>query len=82
MKLMKKSQDIMKIKSQYKKQMEVCKWIKHIDEGCYTAECGWIQGINVRPKQKICHCGRRIERINLDTLSKPMQELKSALQSR
>ena len=55
--------------------MEVCKWIKHIDEGCYYTECGKTQGINVRPKQKICYCGKHIERINLNTLSEPMEDL-------
>lgn len=58
---------------------DTCRWVKHIDEGCYTADCGWVQGIRVRPKQKICHCGRRIERINLNTVSAPMQELKDSL---
>ena len=55
--------------------MKTCKWIKHIDEGCYRTECGRIQGIRVRPKQKICYCGKHIERINLNTLSEPMEDL-------
>lgn len=59
--------------------MATCKWTKHIDEGVYTTECGKHQGEKIRPKQKICYCGKRIERINLNTISEPMQQLQSAL---
>lgn len=46
--------------------METCKWIRYNGNNMYNTECGHIQGISVRPKQKKCFCGKIIERVNSD----------------
>lgn len=40
----------------------VCKWIQFYGDYCFTTECGHTQGTNVRPRQKTCFCGKRVER--------------------
>lgn len=47
----------------------VCKWIRYYGNYCFTTECGHLQGLNIRPKQKTCFCGRRIERYIQDSFS-------------
>ena len=59
--------------------MKTCKWIKYMDENLYHLECGGVQGINVRPHQKICSCGKRIKRINVNELSEPTKYLLAEL---
>lgn len=39
-----------------------CKWVRHFGDYFFTTDCGMTQGINVRPKQKVCMCGKHIER--------------------
>ena len=46
--------------------MGICKWIRYRGSYCYKTECGYIQGISVRPRQKKCNCGKKIERLNSD----------------
>lgn len=43
--------------------MDTCKWIRYKGNYCYKTDCGHSQGILVRPKQKTCSCGKKIERI-------------------
>lgn len=43
-----------------------CSWIRYFGDYCFKTDCGHIQGIKVRPKQKICYCGRRIKRYAQD----------------
>lgn len=48
--------------------MDKCKWVLYRNASMWQTECGRIQGINVRPKQKKCFCGKRIERVIVDEL--------------
>lgn len=59
--------------------MSICKWTKHVDENVYHTDCGKVQGTMIRPKQKICYCGKQIKRISLDTVSESMAYLQKAL---
>jgi hypothetical protein len=40
-----------------------CKWIRYYGEFYFKSDCGCIQGLDVRPKQKICFCKNRIKRL-------------------
>lgn len=40
-----------------------CNWIRYFGEYCFKTDCGHLQGINVRPKQKTCFCGKRVNRL-------------------
>ena len=55
-------------------RMKTCKWIRRADDNFYQTACGKIQRISVRPNQKICFCGKRIERVTVDTVSKEFKD--------
>lgn len=45
----------------------ICNWIQYFGDYSFTTECGHTQGINIRPKQKTCYCGKTIERYVQDS---------------
>ena len=59
--------------------METCKWIHYKGESLWITECGQSQGIKVRPKQKKCYCGKRIERIETDEISPREKKFRNML---
>lgn len=42
--------------------VEYCNWIRYFGDYAFKTDCGHYQGIAVRPKQKMCFCGKRIKR--------------------
>lgn len=61
---------------------DTCKWIHYKHESIWSTECGNIQGIKVRPKQKKCFCGKKIERIEIDDLSPRDKEFRNILNAK
>lgn len=43
-----------------------CNWVRYFGDYCFKTECGHFQGINIRPKQKTCYCGKRVNRLIQD----------------
>lgn len=41
--------------------VEYCNWVRYFGDYAFKTDCGHYQGIEVRPKQKICFCGKRIK---------------------
>ena len=48
------------------KEIQYCNWKLYKNDGSWKSDCGITQGIKVRPKQKTCFCGKRINRIYLE----------------
>ena len=49
--------------------VEKCKWKHYLGDPVWKNDCGKTQGINVRPRQKICYCGRQIDRVEIEDYS-------------
>lgn len=56
--------------------MEFCNWVRYFGDYCFSTDCGCIQGINVRPKQKTCFCKKRVRRF-IQTQDRELNEVTS-----
>lgn len=39
-----------------------CNWVRKFGDYMFTTDCGQYQGLNIRPKQKTCFCGKEVRR--------------------
>lgn len=56
--------------------MDYCNWVRYFGEYSFNTSCGHVQGINIRPKQKTCFCGKRVKRF-VQTQDEIMHEVTS-----